>query len=484
MSFHQDGITRIFQGLYQPSYTVFRDKELVNLEGLGFFLQIVPVEVNENFTAHPNDLTQLLTKFQPIFNEPTSLPPKQPQDHHIPLQPHQSPISVRPYRYPHYQKSEIEKMVREFLESSLIRPSCSPFSSPVLLIKKADGSWRFCIDYRALNHIKIKDKYPIPVIDELLDELHGAKYFSKLDLRSGCHQIRVKEEDIPKTAFHTHEGHYEFVVMPFGLTNAPATFQGLMNDLFRPHLRKFMLVFFYDTLVYSHTWMDHLSHLHTVLQILSTNHLFVKKLKCHFGVMQVDYLGHLISQEGVQVDPAKTKAVNEWPTPATVKGVRGFLGLAGYYLKFISGFGGIAPPLTRLLTKDGFHWNPEAAVAFNQLKQALMSPSMLHLPDFTQPFIVESDACGIGISAILIQEDRSIAFYSEALKGSSLALSTYEKEMLAIVKAIRKWHTYLLGKPFIVRTDQRNLKYLLEQRITTPTQARWLPKIMGYDYTI
>ena len=198
MSFHQDGITRIFQGLYQPSYTVFRDKELVNLEGLGFFLQIVPVEVNENFTAHPNDLTQLLTKFQSIFNEPTSLPPKRPQDHHIPLQPHQSPISVPPYRYLHYQKSEIEKMVREFLESSLIRPSCSPFSSPALLVKKADGSWRFCIDYRALNHIKIKDKYPIPVIDELLDELHGARYFSKLDLRLRYHQIRVKEEDIQR----------------------------------------------------------------------------------------------------------------------------------------------------------------------------------------------------------------------------------------------------------------------------------------------
>ena len=168
----------------------------------------------------------------------------------------------------------------------------------------------------------------------------------------------------------------------------------------------------------------------------------------------MDYLGHLISQEGMQVDPAKTRAVNEWPIPTTVKGVRGFFGLAGYYRKFISGFGGIAAPFTRLLTKDGFHWNPEAAVAFNQLKQALMSPPVLRLPDFTQPFIIESDVCGIGISAILIQEDRLIAFYGEALKGSSLALSTCEKEMLAIVKAIHKWHTYLLGKPFIVRTDQ------------------------------
>ena len=184
------------------------------------------------------------------------------------------------------------------------------------------------------------------------------------------------------------------------------------------------------------------------------------------------------------MDPVKTRAVNEWPTPTTVKGVRGFLGLAGYYRKFVSGFGGIAAPLTRLLTKEGFHWSAEATTTFNRLKQALVSPPTLRLPDFTQTFIVESDACGVGIGAILIQEDHSIAFYSEALKGSALTLSTYEKEMLAIVKAIRKWHTYLLGKPFIVRTDQRSLKYLLEQRITTPTQARWLPKIMGYDYTI
>ncbi|KAL5777367.1 hypothetical protein ACOSP7_010293 [Xanthoceras sorbifolium] len=484
MSFHYDGKVQTLHGLSRQPLEALSDKELMHLEGIGYFLQIVPETHQVTTIGLSHDLNQLLTEFQQVFESPIELPPRRTHDHRIPLQPNQQPISVRPYRYPHFQKSEIEKMVKEFLDSGLIRPSNSHFSSPVLLVKKSDGSWHFCIDYRALNSITVKDKYPIPIIDELLDELYGAKYFSKLDLRAGYHQIRVCKDDIHKTAFRTHEGHYEFVVMPFGLTNAPATFQSIMNELFHPYLRKCVLVFFDDILVYSKTWKEHLAHLRTVLEILLSNQLFAKSTKCRFGVTEVEYLGHIISIDGVQVDPAKTQAVNNWPVPTTAKGMRGFLGLAGYYRKFIRGFGSMAAPLTRMLTKHGFQWTTEASAAFNQLKQALVTPPVLRLPNFNQQFIVESDASGVGLGAILIQEERPVAFYSEALKGTALALSTYDKEMLAIVKAIRKWRPYLLGRPFIVRTDQRSLKYLMEQRITTPTQTRWLPKILGYDYVI
>ena len=394
------------------------------------------------------------------------------------------PINVRPYRYPHYKKNEIEKIVTGLLKSGVVKPSMSPYSSPVLLVKKHDGSWRLCVDYRALNQVIIKDKFPIPVIDELLDELHGAQIFSKLDLRSGYHQIRMAEADVEKTAFRTHHGHYEFLVMPFGLTNTPSTFQALMNEIFSNLLRRYVLVFFDNILIYSKTWPEHLIHLKEVLSILHMHQLLLRREKCQFGQKSISYLGHVISSQGVAMDGEKIEAMEQWPKPTTVKALRGFLGLTGYYRKFIQGYGSIAGPLTNLLKKDSFTWSELAEEAFNKLKNAMVTGPVLSLSDFNKPFVVECDALGTGIGVVLMQNSKPIVYFSQAIKGRNLSCSTYEKEMMVLIAAVQKWHPYLLGHKFIIRTDQKSLRYLFEQTVTTEAQQKWLVKLMGYDFSI
>ncbi|XP_060673303.1 uncharacterized protein LOC132803788 [Ziziphus jujuba] len=343
MTFKQDGIIHTFQGV-QQGLEVLSQKECQSSHGsvglgTGFFLQLVATSATKKISTHPPELDRLLSKFPVVFQNPTTLPQQRSHDHRIQLLANNPPVNVRPYRYPHYQKAEIEKIVRELLQIGLIRPSHSLFSSPVLLVKKASGE---------------------------------------------C-------------------------------------------------------------------WEEHLSHLHTVLSILAANHLFAKESKCVFGVTTVEYLGHIISSAEVSADPVKVQNFREWPTPSTIREVCGFLGLAGYYRKFIKHFGGIAPPLTKLLSKEGFHWTQECDVAFQQLKTALTTAPVLALPDFSQPFVIECDASGIGIGAVLSQNGRPLAYFSQAR---------------------------------LVRTDQQSLKYLLEQRITTLAQARWLPKLLGYDYHI
>ncbi|RVX15868.1 Retrovirus-related Pol polyprotein from transposon 297 [Vitis vinifera] len=386
-------------------------------------------DLSEEVQEVPKTVKEVLAQHQQIFGPITGLPPSRDIDHAIQLIPGASPVNVRPYR--------------------------------------------FCIDYRALNKVTVSNRFPIPVIDELLDELHGTTIFSKLDLKSGYHQIQVRQQDIHETAFRTHEGHYEFLVMPFGLTNAPATFQSLMNHIFRSRLRKFVLVFFDDILVYSKDLKEHCDHLQSVLSILANHLLHNNGKKCLFAKPQLEYLGHLVSAKGVAADPNKISAMVEWPTPKSLKELQGFLGLTGYYRRFVEGYGVISWPLTQQLKKDAFNWNLEAEAAFQKLKTAMTTIPVLALPNFSQLFIVETDASGYGLGAVLMQSHRPVAYFSQVLLARERQKSIYERELMAIVLAVQKWRHYLLGRHFIVRTDQSSLKFLLEQRIVNESYQKW-----------
>ncbi|KAA0055925.1 Ty3/gypsy retrotransposon protein [Cucumis melo var. makuwa] len=347
-------------------------------------------------------MATIISKYSDVFERPGRLPPQRGIEHHIYLRQGTDPVNVRPYRYAHHQKEEIERLVDEMLTSGIIKPSTSPYSSPVLLVKKKDGSWRFCVDYRALNNVTIPDKFPIPVVEELFDELNRADTFTKIDLKAGYHQIRMCPEDMEKTAFRTHEGHYEFMVMPFRLTNAPSTFQALMNQVFKPFLRRFVLVFFDDILVYSKGMEEHVQHLEVVLGILRESELYANFDKCHFAKPRISYLGHYISVKGIEVDPEKIRAVKEWPTPSNLREMRGFLGLTGYYRRFVQNYGSIAAPLTRLLKAGAYKWTEETEATFEKLKKAMMTLPVLAMPAFNLPFEIESDASGFRVGAVLI----------------------------------------------------------------------------------
>lgn len=301
--------------------------------------------------SHSPQVEQVLQQYQTVFIDPKALPPSRAHDHHIPLLPNTTQMNSRPYRYSPLHKTEIERQVTELLQAGLISHSTSPFASPVLLVQKKDGSWRFCVDYRKLNAVTVKNRFPMPVIEEILEELAGSKYFTKLDMRSGYHQVRMATQDEYKTAFKTHHGHFQFKVMPFGLTNAPATFQCLMNDILGPFLRQFVLVFLDDILIYSPTLESHLDHIQQVLQILQDHHLYLKASKCSFAQNQLEYLDHIISAAGVSTDQSKITAMANWLIPTCVTELRAFLGLTGYYRRFVRNYGLLAKPLTQILKK-------------------------------------------------------------------------------------------------------------------------------------
>jgi hypothetical protein len=366
-----------------------------------------------------------------------------------------------------------------------VRESLSPCSVPVILVPKKDGTWRMCTDCRAINKITVKYRYPIPRLDDMLDELHGSCLFSKIDLKSGYYQIRMQEGDEWKTAFKTKYGLYEWLVMPFGLTNAPSTFMRLMNHVLRSFIGKFVVVYFDDILIYSKTFDEHVDHLHAVLNVLRENKLFANLKKCSFCLESVVFLGFVISSKGISVDEEKVKAIREWPVPRNANEVRSFHGLASFYRRFVKNFSSIAAPLNELVKKNVvFKWTDVHEKAFELLKDKLTNAPLLCLPNFDKAFEIECDASGVGIGAVLMQDSKPIAYFSEKLKGAALNYSTYDKELYALVRALQIWQHYLWSREFIIHSDHQSLKFLRSQGKLQKRHAKWLEFIEMFPYVI
>ncbi|KAK1561350.1 hypothetical protein QYE76_018190 [Lolium multiflorum] len=426
-------------------------------------------------------------EFGDVFPEevPAGLPPLRGIEHQIDLIPGASLPNRAPYRTNPEETKEIQKQVQALLDKGYIRISLSPCAVPVILVPKKDGTWRMCVDCRAINNITIRYRHPIPRLEDMLDELSGAAVFSKIDLRSGYHQIRMKEGDEWKTAFKTKFGLYEWLVMPFGLTNAPSTFMRLMNHVLREFIGKFVVVYFDDILIYSRNESDHTIHIRHVLQVLRDNQLYGNLEKCTFCKDKVIFLGYVVSQHGVEVDESKIEAIQNWPTPMNVSQVRSFHGLAGFYRRFVPNFSTIAAPLNDL-TKKGvvFEWGAAQDHAFDELKRLLTSAPLLALPDFNKQFEIECDASGIGIGGVLMQEGRPIAYFSEKLSGAKLNYPIYDKELYALIRVLEVWQHYLWPKEFIIHSDHEALKYLKAQSTLHKRLAKWVEFIESFPYII
>jgi hypothetical protein len=380
---------------------------------------------------------------------------------------------------------ELSNQLQELSDKGFIRPSSSPWGAPVSFVKKKYGSLRMCIDYRELNKLTIKNRYPLPRIDDLFDQLQGSTYYSKIDLRSGYHQVRVRDEDIPKTAFRTRYGHHEFQVMPFGLTNAPAVFMDLMNRVCKPYLDKFVIVFIDDILIYSKNEEEHKEHLRTILGLLKEEKLYAKFSKCEFWIQSVQFLGHVIDKTGLHVDPAKIQAIKEWPTPTTPTAIRQFLGLPGYYRRFIEGFSSIAKSLTKLTQKNKkYVWDENEEKVFQTLKQKLCSAPILALPDGIEDFVVYCDASHQGLGAVLMKCDKVMAYASRQLKVHEENYTTHDLELGAVVFALKIWRHYLYGTRCTVYTDHKSLQHILNQKELNMRQRRWLELLSDYDCDI
>ena len=439
--------------------------------------------------SQKHDLNRLIWEFRDLFVSEGGCTGRTSVIKHT-IRTEGSPIRQPLRRIPFVLQDTVKTEIKKMLQQGVIRKSCSPWSSPVVMIKKKDGAWRFCIDFRKVNSVTHKDAYPLPRIDETLESLSGSQYFTTLDLASGYWQVEVSESDKEKTAFSTRDGHYEFNVMPFGLTNAPATFQRLMECVLAGLTFEQCLIYLDDIVVFSATFPQHLERLRTVFEHLAHAGLKLKPNKCHFARSEIRYLGHIVSRDGVKADPEKLRAITSYPIPRDVKELRQFLGLANYYRRFIEGYSVIAEPLHKHTRKSaaGYKWTDECGRAFLALQQRLVSPPILAYPQFAHKFTLATDASDSALGGILSQvingQERVISYWSRQLNKAELNYSTVEREALAVVAAVKEFYPYLYGRPFTLYTDHNPLTSLHGLKDTGGRLTRWLLYLQQFDMIV
>ncbi|KAL0147695.1 hypothetical protein M9458_057004 [Cirrhinus mrigala] len=440
----------------------------------------------------PTEYQDLLEAFSTI--KATELPPHRPGDCAIDLVPGAVPPRGRIFPLSQPESEAMEKYIKEELAKGFIRPSTSPASAGFFFVKKKDGGLRPCIDYRALNELTIKYRYPLPLVPPALEQLRTARIYTKLDLRSAYNLIRIREGDEWKTAFSTTSGHYEYLVMPFGLANSPSYFQAFVNEVFRDMLNRWVIVYIDDILIFSNSYAEHIQHVRSVLQRLIEHRLYAKQEKCQFHQETIAFLGYIISPEGVAMDDTKVNAVRDWPRPKTLKELQRFLGFSNFYRRFIRNFSTVAAPLTSMIKKGDVRltWSPIAVQAFHDLRQRFTTAPILRHPDPRLPFLVEVDASCTGVGAVLSQRQGQppktfpCAFFSHKLSPAERNYDVGNRELLAIKLALQEWRHWLEGAqhPFIILTDHKNLEYLRSAKVLSHRQARWSLFFTRFNFEI